>query len=1081
MRTSDEPPASGVAELLGRRVACAELEDALFQAREGRGAWIVVEGAAGIGKTTVATWAAARAAELGFEVGWGRCDADAATPSLGPWLQLALAHERALDGDAADEWHRSVDWPRDDAPVDERAGDDATAVRTDRLDRWRDAWTAEADRRPLLLVLDDIHWADVASLLLLASLARVVAAHPIVVLATARTGDAVVPRVEQPLAQVRSLARAIPLGGLPAEAVAELTRAAGLPDDPALVDILRERTGANPFFLHELLAVLPLSGGPGGVRRIAATEVPVRVSEVVQRRLARLRTSTAELLSVAAVLGAEGDVPTLAAVAELPVEDAMERLEPAVEAQLVEELPSGRWRFAHALVRDAIHETLPLRQRHALHDRAAAVIDAQTAGAAHAELARHALAALPVGDVDRAATFAAAAARDALAAMAHEEAAELAQRGLDSGPSTPSLRLDLLLTLGDARRAAGHISEARAAYRQVADDPAVGPEPLARAALGFADPGADLGIAYQASDPATGDLLQAALAASGPADSVGRVRLLARLAAELYFSSQPERSRPLADDALAMADRLGDPRAQLAAGAVHHDAFVVGQATPAEALAGSARLAHLARLAGDRRSLLVAHRARVLDLLAAGELVAADAEISAFSRIAAELAAPAYGWWPALWRAMRALLEGRHDDAEALAAAAIELAGDTFAGLAGTNFAFLLFFVRREQGRLAELEPAVRAFAAEQADIPAIAPSWALLLAELGRRDEASGVLARLAADDFARLHDRNWPVSWFQLARAAYLAADRAAAEALASAGGRLAGGCVMVSLGTALLGSIDLGLAWTADALDKFDEADEWYRRAEATNLRLGAVPWLALARVDHAHLLARRSEEGDPGDARRLAASALDAAGALPPIATRATALLDQLDRAPSGSAPSARGRFRRAGSSWELAYGGRQVVVPHAKGLVDLAVLLARPGEPVHALELVSQQADEVLAPVGSDEILDRRARQEIAARLAELEGEADEADLAHDLERATRARTERDELVDSLARAVGLGGRSRRLDDPAERARKTVTARIRNSIKRLDTALPELAVHLDRSIDTGLWCVYQPERPTTWEL
>jgi len=297
--------------------------------------------------------------------------------------------------------------------------------------------------------------------------------------------------------------------------------------------------------------------------------------------------------------------------------------------------------------------------------------------------------------------------------------------------------------------------------------------------------------------------------------------------------------------------------------------------------------------------------------------------------------------------------------------------------------------------------------------------------------------------------------VSWFQLARAAYLAADRAAAEALASAGGRLAGGCVMVSLGTALLGSIDLGLAWTADALDKFDEADEWYRRAEATNLRLGAVPWLALARVDHAHLLARRSEEGDPGDARRLAASALDAAGALPPIATRATALLDQLDRAPSGSAPSARGRFRRAGSSWELAYGGRQVVVPHAKGLVDLAVLLARPGEPVHALELVSQQADEVLAPVGSDEIFDRRARQEIAAR--------------------------RDELVDSLARAVGLGGRSRRLDDPAERARKTVTARIRNSIKRLDTALPELAVHLDRSIDTGLWCVYQPERPTTWEL
>lgn len=109
------------------------------------------------------------------------------------------------------------------------------------------------------------------------------------------------------------------------------------------------------------------------------------------------------------------------------------------------------------------------------------------------------------------------------------------------------------------------------------------------------------------------------------------------------------------------------------------------------------------------------------------------------------------------------------------------------------------------------------------------------------------------------------------------------------------------------------------------------------------------------------------------------------------------------------------------------------------------------------------------------------REEIKARLAELDADADEADAAHDGERAARARVERDELIDSLTRAVGLGGRARRLDDPAEKARKTVTARVRNSIRRLDATLPGLATHLDRSVDTGLWCVYRPERPTPWHL
>ena len=131
------------------------------------------------------------------------------------------------------------------------------------------------------------------------------------------------------------------------------------------------------------------------------------------------------------------------------------------------------------------------------------------------------------------------------------------------------------------------------------------------------------------------------------------MQLEARLAAELYFSDEPSRARALATAAVERARRLGDPRALGAATAVVHDAFVVGQAPLDEQLAESAQLLEWARVTGSVSALLTAHRARVFDLLAAGDLAAMDAEILAFRRIAEPLRAPGYLWWLALWSAMR--------------------------------------------------------------------------------------------------------------------------------------------------------------------------------------------------------------------------------------------------------------------------------------------------------------------------------------------------------------------------------------------------------------------------------------------
>jgi hypothetical protein len=167
-------------------------------------------------------------------------------------------------------------------------------------------------------------------------------------------------------------------------------------------------------------------------------------------------------------------------------------------------------------------------------------------------------------------------------------------------------------------------------------------------------------------------------------------------------------------------------------------------------------------------------------------------------------------------------------------------------------------------------------------------------------------------------------------------------------------------------------------------------------------------------------------------------------------------------------------------WVLGFAGLFVRMPPAKGLADLGRLLAQPGQPIHVSELITLQAPGAIVASGADEIFDAQARREIRQRLSDLAAEAEEAEADVDLSRAERARTERAELLAALSSALGLGGRARRLDDPLERARKTVSARIRSSIHRIEADHPLLARHLERSIDTGLWCVYEPEQPVAWQ-
>jgi hypothetical protein len=179
------------------------------------------------------------------------------------------------------------------------------------------------------------------------------------------------------------------------------------------------------------------------------------------------------------------------------------------------------------------------------------------------------------------------------------------------------------------------------------------------------------------------------------------------------------------------------------------------------------------------------------------------------------------------------------------------------------------------------------------------------------------------------------------------------------------------------------------------------------------------------------------------------------------------------APAEATPN---RFRREGAVWHITYCGKTIRMPDAKGLHDIATLLARPREPVPATQLAG-----LVAPTGADPVLDDRARAAYKARLTELDQDIDDATAGNDLERAARAAAEREALIGELTRALGMGGRRRRLGDDGERARKAVTARIRHATDHLEHYHSDLAAHLRAAIRTGTACTYQPAQPVEWNL
>ncbi|WP_170201316.1 AfsR/SARP family transcriptional regulator [Actinocorallia herbida] len=619
---------------------CAEL---LAEARRGRGGVVLLSGAAGVGKTRLARAIAAEAEALGLPTAWGRCAEDTGAPAFWPWLQV-LGDLGARDAELM------------------LAGRDGTVREPFALHSAAVAALATGPAK--VIVLDDLHWADAASLRLLAFAAADLHRLPLVVVATLRLEPGAAPEQLGDALGVLAREDRVTRIDVPPLTVAEVgafLAAHGAPGGRRVEVRLHERTGGNPFYLGELLR-LPVS------ERWVGDGVPVTVREVIARRVARLPAGTGALLRCAAVLGREFSPEHLAAASGASAADVLDRLQPAVEVGLLTEAPDGfDYGFAHPLVRDALYSGLSRLDRSRLHLRVGEAIEA-AAGMDRTvrlpALAHHYGMAAPVGGAAKAVEFAVLAARQATAQNAHDEAAAHWRRALAAlGTADPARRGALLVELAASHQARGDATGARAALNDAIDLAGqAGDREILVAALGVSGGHSQwLFRDYGESDDRTIALLKAAL--SGPLPDARRAELLGTLAQELHYSGRSAEGGPLAAEAVATARRTGDPA--LLARTLNNLVLVLYvPGREAERLAALTEMLALPGLVGAAEA--VARVFLATELVRGGDLPGCRRELARAAQIGTATRDRTVQGMGRVAETALAVLEGRWGDVEAL-------------------------------------------------------------------------------------------------------------------------------------------------------------------------------------------------------------------------------------------------------------------------------------------------------------------------------------------------------------------------------------------------------------------------------
>ncbi|HET9213894.1 MAG TPA: AAA family ATPase [Gaiellaceae bacterium] len=858
---------------------------------EGRRAALVA-GEAGSGKSRLVRELAHAVAGEGATVLHGGCDVVGGSP-YGPFAE-ALGHlvrttgpealHARLGADVAELRRLLPELAPQVGDVERPVAADADTERHRLHTAVTDVLTRAGAEASLLLVLEDLHWADASTLLLVRHLVRSGSDARMLLVATFR--DAAVdmsPRLGDTLVDIHRTEGVVRfrLGGLSQPEIGEFVRlATGVEPTAELVGVISDLTGGNAFLVTELWRELTGSDAvevkPSGARLArppAELGAPKTVQEVVNQRLSGLTGEANALLELAAVVGTSFELDVVRRAAVLDEPGLLDAVDAAVAAGLLVEEP-GRglaYRFAHELVRRAVADRLSAQRTAALHLQVAEALEADRRGledrSVLAGLAHHYAAAAAVGGVERAVELNLLAAESATRAVAFDEAADRLRTALELGVQDRKERASATLRLGEACHRAGAAADALEAFtataelaRQLGDD-----ELLARAAIGFEEACWRPAI----HDGRAVELLEEAAAAVGSTDSGLRARVLGGLARALELRGESLRAARARDESVAMSRRLGDrPSLGTTLAAAY---WSRGTSTNEEVKEMLLEARELGRELGDveleaeAASWLVPTHVVLCDHASARETLR---ELLALAKRTGE---PFRLHVVEHYVSALALCDGDLSLADAAAGRSHEWGRLLTGRDASGTYGIQMFGVRRAQGRLAELAPAVRLLDGDVRDV-AWRPGLVSLLAELGMVDEATRELHRILGDGLGVLRQSLWLASLVYLAEAAAMLEHVETAEAVYPELVGYAGGNVMVGHLVACYGAADRYLGEAAAVLGEWELAEAHFESALALDMRLGARTWLAHTSFAFARMLLARGRAEDRVRARAQLAAAL-----------------------------------------------------------------------------------------------------------------------------------------------------------------------------------------------------------------
>ncbi len=1108
---------------IGRERELAELLAGLADVIAGHGHFFLLNGEPGIGKTRLADEFGRMAVMQGVRVVWGPCWEGGGAPAYWPWIQIV----RACLAEAGAEQRTAIFGseltahvaqgiaqllPELEAAHRHTARDFTPQLRDHEQARFQlfesvaTLLKTVARMAPLVIVIDDLHDADHPSLLLQSFIASQIKDARILMVSTYRDTEVrQSPELSKLIGDLCRAGHSIPLAGLSQAEVGEFVESSsGEKADGKLVESLFQATDGNPLFVDGVVRLLIAEGrvdraGPDGI----AFKLPDGVRESILRRLVRLSEETNSMLSMASAIGNEFEARLLAEVSAYPTEQITERMEEATRAGIVIDGGTGdsRYRFSHALVREAVYKDLPARRRIELHRQIGAAIEKvyyDNLKPQMAALAHH----FREGSIaDKAIDYSILASGAAEAVFAYEDALAHLRPALalaEIHDHDSPRRADILLRLGricvyvgNLEQGVAYLETALKIYEQVGDEQHAGEihSDLGRV---FAFFGPQMNVARALAHL---QRAQALLEQTGEAYSLGLLyRGLAWCNLEVMQVSEALATSQKAMDIYA---RLGE-RELWAGAAGNHAQYLMVRGNLKQAVslldeiigaapsfADAVTFGNVIWVSGwfrmlmrnpsealriyglglKRSGLVPSVRLAMLDFLTSGELAVGN--LVEAKTLAGD------NFVNFAFRGRIAFFEGDWKVAGEMLQQSLDWA---VTAQSGWNQALTLSYVvelRRitgdYDGALVALERALSLYSPDDLYWQMrIRPHGALVCVEAGRPEQAEEHLEH-CRKVLAQQED------WLGMAGMVWRAEG-----VVAAAQGRFEQSVPYFEKTIEVCRQYSL--RWEeAETLHYFGRAlldgGQLHRASEILNAAItlyrelgGGKSWIDRVEAD-----SRRAQPPPPE-----------------PVAQ---------SRATNAETPAGEAIFRGEGDFWTITYQGRTSRLKDMRGLHYIAYLLGHPNEHFHVRDLAAiaggeplltgaagaePQASVLRIPADVDDvatILDHRAKAEYRARLSELRAELDQAERMNDSGRSERVRQELAFVDEELSAAIGLGGRDRKISDYAERARLRIGKAIRSAVSAIQKHDPSLGHHFSTCIRTGYYCAYTPDplQQRSWKL